>query len=394
MSDIRRLNKIDLITTTGDFISLFAIMTITAKQRSITEAAVVATVFKYISMVIGTTLAPYFIKKYPVKIVLSSAQFFSALLSLIVIAFSQVEPIRIDFIKMVFLLISTLQVIYANARDSFYKFATENERGSHRETATSFFKSIYNAQFFGPMIAFFLLQIFPVTLVLALDFLSFFSTFLMILQLRFNPIVGNKTVNFKSTWSHINAHIEMRDLFLLRSIVFWLGIAIINVEITNYMGKSFNWDGTWAALIWSTQGGGSLFGVWITKTKWFGKKKLPAWKISTIGLIVLSLGIILLTLSKTEFLALGSIFFATIGAGLNAPASQQIRAEIVTKEFFAQVVSMELLVGRIVGATSGSMAGIWLAPYFSINQWLLIGALIISIGAAGNFRLRNIRMAQ
>lgn len=394
MSDISRLNKIDLITTTGDFISLFAIMTITAKQRSITEAAVVATVFKYVSMVIGTTIAPYFIKKFSVKSVLSSAQFLSAILSLIVIAFSLIEPVRIDLIKIVFLFISTLQVVYANARDSFYKFATENESRSHRDTATSFFRSIYNAQLFGPMIAFLLLQLFPVTVVLSLDFLSFFSTGLMILQLRFNPIMGNKDVNFKSTWNHINDRSELRDLFLLRSVVFWLGIAIINVEITNYMGKNFNWDGTWAALIWSTQGGGSLFGVWMTKTRWFGQKNLPAWKISTIGLLILSLGVILLTLSENEFLALGSIFLTTIGAGLNAPASQQIRAEIVTKQFFAQVVSLELLVGRLVGATSGTLAGIWLAPYLTINQWLLIGAVIISLGAAGNLRLRKVRMVQ
>jgi hypothetical protein len=299
----------------------------------------------------------------------------------------------ISSIKVVFLFISTLQVIYANARDSFYKFATENESKSHRETATGFFNSLYSAQLWGPIIAFALLQIFPIALVLSLDFLSFLFTGFMILNLHFNPIMGNKDVDFRATWSHICDRIDIRDLFLLRSVVFWLGIAIINVEITNFMGKNFNWNGTWAALIWSTQGGGSLFGVWITKTQWFKSKQLPAWKISTGGLITLSIGVVLLTFSKNELFALSSIFIATIGAGLNAPSSQQIRAEIVSKQFFSQVVSLELFVGRLVGATSGTLAGIYLAPFFTINQWLLLGALVISIGAAGNFRLRNIKLA-
>lgn len=393
MSDIKKLNSIDLLTSTGDFISLFSIMTITANERSITEAAVVATVFKYISMVLGTMLAPHFIKKYPARLILSSAQFVSAILSLIVIALTFTDPIRISSIKIVFLFISTLQVIYANARDSFYKFATEHESKSHRETATGFFNSLYSAQLWGPIIAFALLQLFPIAIVLSLDFLSFLLTGIMILNLRFNPIMGNKEVDFKATWNHINDRIHIRDLFLLRSVVFWLGIAIINVEITNFMGKNFNWDGTWAALIWSTQGGGSLFGVWITKLRWFKSKSFPAWKISTVGLLILSLGVILLTFSKNEFSALISIFLTTVGAGLNAPASQQIRAEIISKQFFSQVVALELFVGRLVGATSGALAGIYMATYFTINQWLILGALIIFVGAAGNLRLRSIQAA-
>ncbi len=391
MSDINKLNKIDLITSAGDFISLFSIMTITTNLRSIGEAAVIATVFKYLSMVFGTILAPYFVKRHHAKTVLSAAQFLSAMCSLFVILLTLKKPVNIDAIKVIFLFIATLQVIYANARDSFYKFATENENRTHKETATGFFNSLYSAQFFGPLIAFTLLHLFPISTVLSLDFISFFITGFMILKLKFNPIMGSKDVNFRLACSYITNRDEVRDLFLLRSVVFWFGIAIINVEITNFMGVNFHWNGTWAALIWSTQGAGSLFGVWITKREWFKKLKLHPWKISSIGLFILSLGVILLIFSKNELFALSSIFFATIGAGLNAPSSQQIRAEIVDKHFFSQVVSLELFVGRLVGATSGTLAGVYLSNNLSINQWLLLGSLIISIGAIGNLRLRKIK---
>ncbi len=386
MSNTKILNKMVTITSVGDYLSLFAVMTLIIKAGYGADNAALGWVIKYLGIGLGAFITPFIVQRFKAKTVFVLTQLLSAIFCGIIVFNANSEGIHLWGLYSCLLFINAIKTVFDTAKDSFSKIVAEEENISHLKTQSKLVGAFFNAQMIGAVSSGLMLYLFPIWVSLLLDLLSFIITAIIATTLSKNPRLSLVKARSEFFYYLISASTVL-DIFFLRALGFWIGVGIFNYYNSYFLMSKFGLPSASNSLLVFIQGAGGAFGSLISnplKVRGYDEKR-----ISFIGHFILATGVIAFIFSPNAYIAFFSIFIASLGVGGNMSASQALRAKVVSTRFFAEFVVFEMIVGRVTGGFVGA-----LSKHFGTNGnrpvvFMLAGATVILVTGFLHLKIRD-----
>lgn len=382
------LSLMTLITSFGDFLTFFAILSIINMKGFSAEFAGISVIIRAIGVAIGAITTPLLLKKNITKKVLLFSQFSALIISILLCV-----VVIFDFTPLILLYgitaaQSLLKQIFDITREKHSHSIGSND--SHMSLQSQIATNFYFAQVLGPITAYFLIKSFPIKLPLILDAASFLLTAKLCLNLSDGE--KSKSSHLFSSVSVILKNTPLKRLFLLRSIGFWIGCSVFNFILFSIVSEKFKLDLISSAWIYSSLGLGAALAGFTVRN--FKSGELTSFgNLNKIHLIILghtiyAISVLIFPSVSQFYIAVLFFIFGGFGMGLNAISSQALRRDLTPKENFASVVGLESIVARMVDISVGLVvAGVSLNGmhwtngliYFACSVTLMNGLLHLNI---------------
>lgn len=273
-----------------------------------------------------------------------------------IIVNANADVINLSILNFSLLFISAIKTVFDAAKDSYLKVSSEEDNIPHFTSQNNFVKAFSSAQMIGAISSGLMLYFFPIWVSLFLDFLSFIATAILGVTLSKDYQLSSNKGKFEFFYYLISSTTAL-DIFVLRSICFWVGVGICNFYNTYILMGKFGLPTSVNAVLLFIQGAGGAFGGDLSKyLKQSGNSEE---RISFIGHTILAIGIAGFIFSPNYYVAFIAIFVSSLGVGGNMSSSQALRAKVVSSNFFAEFVIFEMIVGRVTGGAVGAIAKVW-----------------------------------
>lgn len=384
MTVARRLSRMTFITNLGDFVSLFACLSLVHQtSNSVLLSALLIPVGSIAVCVAGITL-PSIASLMSFPRLLFITQTISGFLTL-GIGFGGVKLSPYVVLALYFC-ISYLKNIFDVARDSYAAPSDSN----HRHTWATVYFGRYGAQVLGPLLAMVLVKIFPLWVPFAFDAATFFGCAWLATSLEVSP---PQRFSIISAMKRVLVHPAQRTIFVIRGILCWVPLGISNYLSFNIMTEHFGRVITDSAWIYVFGGTGAAVGAILLRDQdssripfvqrmraWLRAK--PDWYIALTSLIYMGLAraVYFKTLNiyiGLAFVVIGSLFMAT-----HALSSQAIRSKVAKGKEFTELVSLELTTAKIVEFGVASLVG-WSIGGLGISLEWVLGFAVVGYVMAG-----------
>ncbi len=373
------LSLITFITSIGDFISFFAIIVLLHNLSGSLLVAAYAVPIKSLGVVAAGLLLPYCSRQFRPKKLLFWTQIISALLLFSVVLMVSTDNFHSWYFLFVLFSLSCLKQLFDAAREIESKAlgSTQEQRGLQAQLLSGF----YNAQLIGPIISFFLIRYFSISVPILVDGVSFVvaaiaSCFLLDLE---QPQRVSSTI-FKP-FSYFSLYPGLRLIFLLRSVGYWFPIGIANYLLFVIVEEQYHLKLENSAWVYSIIGLGSLVATTLLamkKSTVFSATKLTDGKLAFWALLLLGIFRIGFAFSPSFLIASIFIFAGGICNGTNAVATQSLRRKLTDHSQFPEVVGLEIVVGRFVDWLSGTLTGLALtAGLIDFKVGILVSSFLL-----------------
>ena len=387
----KRLSLITLITNTGDFISLFVVLKlIQHTSQSITIAS-----FSVGIRAIGIALAAISFSAVrtalPLRSIIIYSQVIAAILTLtlVVLGTGTLEH-STTMIFAVYLAVSVLNQWFTIARDTM----TEQLGAAHekRSIIANLLDGYFTAQVVGSVISFVCLVYLPITVPILLDALSFFLAASIAINLapetahaRYNPLTAI-TVIFRTS--------GLREIFLLRSLGFWLPIGLFNYFRFSVINQHYGLDIVNSVWVDVAIGAGGMVAVRLLNFRGsalFGA--LKDYQITIAALLIMAATRIAFINLPSIYLGLAVVFLAGIASALNAISTRSIRAKLSdsVSAHRGNIIALELVTGQIAAFLVAGLST-YLSTHFGMTYVTGMisscGLLILLAGAHGTRSVR------
>lgn len=390
MKDHELLNKLSSITAFGDSITLLTMMVIIERSGFGILNAAYGTVIKGVGIFAGAILSVFVINKFRSGTIFLSTQLISALFSLVVILNVSSKNISLTLLYTSIFVITALQQVFNNTREAYSKKISEEDNHPHFQSQSSFFKGMFGAQTVGPMIAFILIKATGIIFPLSVDLITFIVAAAISFYLKRN-IHLHSPENFKSSIEYILRDSSRQTILVLRSIGFWIGIGLINYLQFPLIESNYHLSVIDMAWVFSIQGLGGYIGNEAIK-KIRKERDTKEWVICLVGHFLLVLGGFLFLILNDFKFALFAMLFSSIGAGINMVASQSLRKQIISQKFFAQFVSIELILGRSSFWLISSVAKVSIESGVNYKIWYFVGLTFVFFVGLVHLRFKDMKV--
>jgi hypothetical protein len=338
-----------MITILGDFISFFAILLILEKSGISPEYNGLNIIFQACAYSISAMTYPYLSSRIGVRNLLILSQICSMVAaSTILFLYLSKSVSLVPFIVCTFTLTFCYQA-FDNAKNHYSKLVgVSNDH--HQRNEVQLLKYFFGAQTFGPIISVLLIYLFPLWVPLVVDILTFIICTFLAAKLKSVPSNEGGS-SFLSPFKYIWKFPELRDVTLLRSIGFWIGAGVFDYLMVPTIKYNYGTSVTYLAGIYSALGFGGAVGVSlirnpITEEKWiFGK--FPMWTNAVVGNLGMMLTMIYFWTQDSIWKCFLVSIVHGIFMGVLAASSQSMRKIAATNEQFPEILSMEVMIGRL-----------------------------------------------
>ena len=372
------LARITLITSVGDFISLFAVLVFIHKVSGSPLLAAYSIPTRSLAIAIGGVLLPYIVPRFSTKSLIFWTQFCSFFLmsGLAVLSLFNPNPYMI---LGVFFFQTLLKQWFEGSRESYSK--SLGEHSQQRSLQAQILQSFYGAQIAGPVASFVLLKFLPVQIPLALDALSFLVAAILSRKLQDRKAETTQHSILRPL-SYLGSHKGLRRIFLIRSVGYWVPVGIFNFLLFSVVQEHYKLDIVHSTWVYMAIGIGSILATFALKEQSFGLlgriKQFSDTRLAAFALVLLAFSRVAFISLPTLWIAL---FFVVIGGfcnGLNAVTSQALRRKLTTQEQFPEVVGLELVVGKVTDWTTATLYFYGMnRGWFDLKSGMLMAAVLL-----------------
>jgi hypothetical protein len=265
------------------------------------------------------------------------------------------------------------------ARESYSKHLGSSE--SQRSLQAQILQGLYSAQLAGPLFALLCIWLCPLWVPFLLDALTFLATGFAAFLLKDSTLLFEGRSILKPL-IYLKSNAGLRTIFLLRSIGYWIPIAIYNYLLFSVVTEKFKLGIEHTALIYSVTGLGSLFSAtWLRmKSQWIFAKvgSLSDAKIAALSLLALAFNRVALLYASSFVTALFVLWIGGFFNGFNAVTTQSLRRKLTTHSQFGEIVALESLVGKLTDWGAGTIAALLLTRHWiTYEQGIYISAFLL-----------------
>lgn len=345
-----KLTRINFITSLGDFLSFFAML---SRSEFLGSAAIVtgfSIPMKSLASAFGAAVVPYFIARLTSKGAIVFSQFVSLFLSVLILGLVVSDHFSVEFFFIATMLQTLLKQIFEVSRDSHSKSLAASPL--HRGQQAQIILGFYGAQFIGPVLAFILLQFTPIWLPLGLDAFSFLIAAYLALTLsagRQSDKPSNILRPLRSyLWEKNSARSRLRRGIYARTLGFWPGVALFNYLIFEGIAQRFGKDVNYSTWFYAAMGlGGAIAATALKDTFQRLHKRFGNGTLCFFGQMALVIMFLSLELAPSFYVLIFSFVVTGIGMGLNAIGAQTIRRETTSRSEFPEILGLEVVIGRL-----------------------------------------------
>lgn len=384
------LSQITFVTSIGDFISLFAVMVLTSQLTGNFILAAFNIPIKSLGIAIGGLTFPWIMGKFRTRSILICSEFISGVLAALLVAVAIWEP-NYNWVYGILLVQTVLKQYFDGSRESYSKSLASNKM--QRSLQAEILNGFYSAQVIGPIIAFILLKNFPIYFALLLDCLSFLIAGFMAFKLLENREAHNSYSIF-SPFSYLKKNTALAQIFLLRSIGYWIPIGIFNFLLIPVIEEHYNTHLLNSAWAYAVIGLGSVLASQALVLPSNAKDRRTIFEI-LIGQLrakaalfhdgQLAFGaLLILAVTRISFIylpafwiALGTLFVGGICNGTNAVATQSLRRKLASAQQLPEIIGLEIVIGRIVDFSVATLCKIGLDHGLTITQGIWFSAVFL-----------------
>ena len=398
------LSWLSAITSVGDWLTYFAVLKIGYSISGSVALASLSMASRSLAIAVSAIAIPLVLDRWGTKRILTVSQWMGVVsvgaFAVFLISYSG----HISLVGVYSLLfVSTIsKQLFEAARETHSKSLTDHD-AEHRIFQAHLLRGVYQAQVWGPALAFVLLRFFPDSVAIVLDALSFGVAALLCAKLTELPRVTSATGLRSLAWGRAFEAMKrkplLRDLTLLRSIGFWIPNALLNVLLLQLVVDHFGQGLESSALFYSLLGlGAALVSGALAnhrleqrgnKLDWLGERSDATLAITGQFLYAALAPMLLVAAHFSVGLA---IILGIGGAmGLNTVATQSLRRRLTTSAEFPHVVSFELVLGRLtdVIVMTGLIAAL-VQHRISIGFAVFLVSVGFNLSALAHLRFRVI----
>lgn len=343
------MSRISMITSLGDFVSLFAVLLLLEKSGIGPEYNGLNIIFQASAFSLSAMFYPYLVNNLGTKAIIFLSQLISIFASAIILVLYFSNSISlVPFLACTFLLTFCYQA-FDNAKNHHSKLIGKSD-DHHKKNEVQLLKYFFGAQTIGPLISLALISKFPLWVPLVFDITTFIVCVFLSTKLKVH-ITKKLESSFLKPFEYIWDFPDLRDITILRSIGFWFGAGIFDYLMIPALTLNYGKSISNLAIIYSTLGLGGAIGVSLirnpkTELPWF-LGKLNMW----IGAVIGNLGMTLTMIyfwNQESFLNCGLIsVLHGIFMGVLAGSSQSMRKIAASEKQFPEIISIEIAFGRL-----------------------------------------------
>lgn len=344
----RLLAHLASITFLGDFISIFAIILILENFGIAPEYNGLNFIYQALAYSLSAMTFPFLSSRLNTKLILIISQILSSLTSIFVLISYLNNSIQLATFLLCTFTVTFCYQSFDSAKNQHSKLiGSSNEH--HQKNEVQLLKYYFGAQTIGPLISLFLISKFPLWVPLVIDSITFIACAILALKLQLlSPI---KTASIFKPFKYIWRLKNVRDITLLRSIGFWYGAGIFDYLMVPFLHHKYGPGVSYLAWIFSSLGFGGVVGISLVRHPIEEKRWLlgryPLWKLAIGANIGMALTMMLFWLPDSFVICSLISIVHGIFMGILAGASQIIRKQVTTNEQFPEIVSMEIMLGRL-----------------------------------------------
>jgi hypothetical protein len=380
----RLMSRMTLITSFGDFVSIFATMKVIEELGFPPTTQAFIIVVNALALGVGGWALPMGIRRWDTRLVLVWAQFLSfAVSTFFAIGYFQ-NWLNLPLIYSMIFLLAILKQLFDGARETQSKgVAASTEQ---RSFVASLLGGHYLAQVCAPLIAFVLLRYFSPGVPLILDAVTFAVTSLM--ALRIHPIAKVQTkINVFRPLTYMWKLPLLRDLFFLRAVIMWISNGLFNYVMIAFIADHYHLDTVSSVFTYVTIGLGAFTASFLINRPQ-GKKFAERWGdpfCSATGQITMAA--VVFTFGYLKLFWVGAALFVIHGFAMGTVAitSQHLRRTYTTSEQLPEIIGLEIMVGRLVNFTVGYTAKVLLEKLGMNMQWIVFFDAFVMLVAGLSF---------
>ncbi len=345
----QHLARIGMVTFLGDFISLFAILLLLEKSGFGPEYAGISIVFQAAAYALSALSYPYLSSKFNTKQLIILSQLFSLFFACIILIMYLIGKIELVPMIASTTALTFCYQIFDNAKNHHSKLLnlTNVQHANNESQILSYF---FGSQTIGPIISVILLKVFPVWIPLVFDIITFIICIIMAFRLQIvNVVIVGSSI--LKPLIYIWKYPKLRNITLLRSIGFWFGAGIFDYLMFPQIQNSYGISIINVAFVYSALGFGASLGIALIRNPLSGRPsvlaRIPIWGGACIGNLGMAAAMIMFWNQKTFMMCLLVTILHGIFMGILAASSQSIRKIESTPEQFPEIISLEILLGRL-----------------------------------------------
>lgn len=377
MNENKVLKWMTLITSAGDYFTLFAIIQITQNLFQNTWLSAYNVAIQAAAISIAGIITPnvlYLIKPRPLFFI---TQFGSALAILVLYLSLQFNYVSSPIPLFVTLFVVTFfWHIFSAARETLSKGITKCEN-EHQNMQSELLSGFYSAQFIGPLAAVVMVVIFGPRIPLLFDMVSFIFCGFCAFFIK-SHVSYDEKMHILRPFKYLGKKVSLLKILLMRTMGFWVPIGIYNYIIFKLAEKAFQdllpKQNTIlaTAFIYSLIGLGALVGNLIIRNNFVGLKKLSNNYIAYIANILMGFSLLMFTIISGAKELLVINFLLAVGLGMNALSTQTIRRMLASNSEFGEIVALEVIIGRGIEWLSATVVAVLILKNSFSDELLLI----------------------
>lgn len=384
----RRLSWVTFITNTGDFISLFVVLKL---LENATHSLAIAS-FSVGVRALGTAFAALsfggLCRYLSLKQIILVTQVVAGLLMLFLAGHTATRTNAEPFVVfIVYFFVSILNQWFGIARDSLCEAIGKSDE--KRSLIAGLLDGYFSAQIIGSVLSFICIIVLPQALPILLDSFSFFAAAFLAIQL--DDSKWKITYNPFRSFQSIVSNPGLLQIFLLRSVGFWIPVGVFNYFRFSVIKDYYHLDILNSVWIDVAIGAGGLLAMKAISRRGSSKVgflALKDYQLAVIALSFVALSRLALINLPNVIMGIGVVLVAGFASGINAVTTRSIRAKLsdAVAADRPNIIALELIVGQFSAFTAASVSTIAIHRFgIGFQEGLIFSAVLLFVLAGFHF---------
>lgn len=349
--DAEKLSYITFVTTLGDFLTYFSVIKVVYDiHGNALSAAFGGIGLGSAAAILAGISSPWLKRHINTKnlIVLSQILSFIVVGLLLKLIIGASEDIYSLFTLL--FLQNYFSKIFDASKET-HTHGLNDESDKHRQIQSVLLSGLYQAQFLGPIIAYLLLSFFTPKVPVFIDLVSFVVSTCLCLTLSRGKTLSSK-LSVLNGLKYIQFDSQIRRLFLLRTLGFWVPASFFNMLIYKNAAERLGLGVEFAGVVYSVLGLGALFtAVTLRENKNFIPKLFRNFEDKNLAVLAnfgFASVIGLMFVSKNPIWGTFCYLFYGCFVGINAVSTQSIRRYLCSKAQLPEIMGLEILFSFVI----------------------------------------------
>lgn len=389
MNENKVLKWMTLITSTGDFFTLFAIIQITQNLFGNTWVSASNIIIQSAAICLSGIITPKILYKAKPRPIFLVTQFGSAIAITYLFVSLHFNLIKSPWpLYVVLFIVTYMWYLFSAARESLSKGLTTHDK-EHQNMQSELLSGFYSAQFLGPIIAVAFILKFGPRIPLLMDALSFIFCGFLSFKIKGHVIYEEK-MHILRPFKYLLKKPDLLKVVFLRNVAFWVSFGVFNYVFFKLVEESFvgilpeGKEIMGSAFMYSLVGFGALLGTLLIRYKVTNLYKLENHQLAFLSCVLYGISMIAMAYTRSFLPILILNFILAVGIGFSALSTQTMRRLFSNHSEFAEIIALDSVLNRAIEWIFGSLTAIAILKYgMDTNSLLIISGIFAIIAGFG-----------